>query len=242
MPLNSESLSTQSRREFCLALKAARERNGVTLASIADETKIPASLFAGLERGDLRCWPKGLFRRSFFRDYARMIGLPVAEACAQFVRWFPDDEGAQPTTAAAVVHEASQAHDVRLELDAAWRGPRTSLVSRLLAALLDALVVVLMASAVVWVAGVDRSATTAGVALAYFSLATALLGQSPARWAMSSHWSIFEAMTPAAIPALWRSGAEAISQLFGSAGGSPDTVEAPEMPPTPLRVRIKLSP
>ena len=241
MPLKSESLSTQSRREFCLALKAARECKGVTLASIAGETKIPASLFAGLERGDLRCWPKGLFRRSFFRDYARMIGLPVAEACAQFVRWFPDDEGAQ-TTAAAVMPEASQAHDVRLELDAAWRGPRTPVVSRLLAALLDGVVVVLMAAAVVWVAGVDWSATTASVALAYFSLATALLGQSPARWAMSSHRSIFEAMTPPAIPASWRSGAEAISQLFGGAGGRADPVEGPEMPPTPLRVRIKLSP
>ena len=76
MPLNSESLSTHSRQEFCLALKAARERAGITLAEIADKTKIPASLFAALERNDLRRWPKGLFRRSFFRDYARMIGVP----------------------------------------------------------------------------------------------------------------------------------------------------------------------
>mgnify|MGYP001320514555 CR=1 FL=1 len=40
MPLKSESLSTQSRREFCLALKAARECKGVTLASI-DATMTP---------------------------------------------------------------------------------------------------------------------------------------------------------------------------------------------------------
>lgn len=242
MPLNSESLSTQSRREFCLALKAVRERKGVTLGSIAEETKIPASLFAGLERGDLRHWPKGLFRRSFFRDYARIIGVPVAEACAEFVRWFPDNEGAQTTTAAGVVPGASQAHDLRLVLDPSWRGPRTSVLSRLLAALLDAGAVAFMASAVVWAASVDWSATTAIVALAYFCLSTALLGQSPGRWATSSHRSIFEAMRPAAIPAAWRTGAEAITGLFASAGGRSDTVEGSEMPPPPLRVRIKLSP
>ena len=50
-------------------------------------------MFAALERSDLRRWPNGLFRRSFFRDYVRMIGLPVAEACDEFVRLFPDDEG-----------------------------------------------------------------------------------------------------------------------------------------------------
>jgi hypothetical protein len=52
-------------------------------------------VFAALERNDLRCWPKGLFRRSFFRDYVGMIGLSVAETCAEFIRLFPDDEGAE---------------------------------------------------------------------------------------------------------------------------------------------------
>ena len=91
MPLNSESTSTHPRQEFCLALKAARERKGLSLVEIAEATKIPASLFAALERSDLRRWPNGLFRRSFFRDYVRMIGLPVAEACDEFVRLFSDD-------------------------------------------------------------------------------------------------------------------------------------------------------
>jgi len=91
MPSHSESLPTDSCQEFCLALKAARERKGVTLAEIAETTKIPSSVFAALERCDLRSWPKGLFRRSFFRDYVGMIGLPVAEAVEAFVRLFPDD-------------------------------------------------------------------------------------------------------------------------------------------------------
>jgi cytoskeletal protein RodZ len=95
MPFNSESSYTDSQQEFCLALKATRERKGITLAQIATSTKIPAYMFAGLERNDLRRWPTGLFRRSFFRDYARMIGLPPAEACAEFVRLFPDGSGAE---------------------------------------------------------------------------------------------------------------------------------------------------
>src|SRR4051812_36631767 len=80
----------ESREKFCAGLKAARERKGVTLADIAESTKIPASLFAGLERADLHGWPGGLFRRSFFRDYARAIGIPEAEASATFIRLFPD--------------------------------------------------------------------------------------------------------------------------------------------------------
>lgn len=97
--MNSEALSTNSRQEFCLALRTARERKGVTLDEIARVTKIPASLFAALERNDLRQWPEGLFKRSFFRDYVRMIGVPVSEACGEFVRLFIDDTDAELATA-----------------------------------------------------------------------------------------------------------------------------------------------
>lgn len=85
-------MSTDPRQEFCQALKAAREGKGITLDQIADTTKIPAFMFAALERCDLSRWPKGFFRRSFFRDYVQMLSLPVTEACAQFARLFPDDD------------------------------------------------------------------------------------------------------------------------------------------------------
>ena len=246
--LHSESLSTHSRQEFCLALKAARERNGITLAAIADDTKIPASMFAALERSDLRRWPKGLFRRSFFRDYARMIGVPVAETCAEFVRLFPDQEGAALTNVAGA---ATEADDVRLVLDEAWHGPPVPVLSRLLAALIDGGAVILVAAALAWVAATDPSATTAIVALAYFSLATALFGESPAKWAISRGPSIFGALThgPAALAARWRR----VADVFGTAdGGTPEPGEEPEMrpwitdahrvgPAPRLRVRIKVS-
>jgi len=88
--MNAGITSIDSPDEFCLALKEARERNGITLADIAEATKIPAYLFEALEHNDLRRWPNGLFRRSFFRDYVKTIGVPVSEACAQFARLFPD--------------------------------------------------------------------------------------------------------------------------------------------------------
>ena len=186
MPLNSDYLPTNSRQDFCLALKSSRERKGIGLAEIAATTKIPASLFAALERNDLRCWPKGLFRRSFFRDYARAIGVPVPEACAAFVRLFPDDEGAARFRAVGTAEVDEQAADVRLMLDAAWHGPRPSVLSRLIAPPIDAGAVILMAVGLAWVAGMDRSAATAIVALAYFSVATALVGESPAKWALAT--------------------------------------------------------
>jgi len=105
MAFTNETLCTESPREFCLALKAARERQGVTLATIADATKLQSALFAALERGDLRHWPKGLYRRCFFRNYVQMIGVDVAEVSAEFARLFPDGEGPETPKAAGTANE-----------------------------------------------------------------------------------------------------------------------------------------
>ena len=256
MPLNSDSPYAQSQQEFCLALKAERERKGITLAEIANATKIPASVFAALERNDLRRWPKGLFRRSFFRDYVRIVDLPAAETCAEFVRLFPDDEStAIVKPAAAVAADGAGQAPVRLELDSAWHGPRGSVASRLLAAGLDAGAVVLVSAALAWLAGTDLLTTTAIVALTYFSLATILLGESPARSAISKCRFYVDALRQGwpAVAATWRSGGHVISPVPGSTDtGTPEPLEEPEMrpwvtdahrvAPSPrLRVRIKVS-
>lgn len=235
MPFNSESSYNDSQQEFCLALKVTRERKGITLAQIATATKIPAYMFAGLERGDLRRWPTGLFRRSFFRDYARMIGLPPGEACAEFVRLFPDGSGAELAKAAEA--DADRASDLRLAFDTAWHGPRTPLLSRLLAVLVDAGIVAVLAVAIAWTKGMDLPTTTAIVALLYFSLATALFGESPAKWALLRRQSILDALPQgsAALASAWRRSADTISHLLGGAG-----VTTPEPAPR-LRVRVKLS-
>jgi transcriptional regulator with XRE-family HTH domain len=234
MPLNTESLPTYSRDDFCVALKRARERKGITLAQIAQTTKIPAFLFAGLERNDLRRWPKGLFRRSFFRDYARMIGLPVAEACAHFVRLFPEDPSAEPTHPEAA-NEADQESDLRLSLDSEWHGPRASLLARLLAALID-LVIVLVAGAAVWMWGLDRSWIAASVVLAYFSMGTVLFGESPAKHALARRHELVDALTDASKAI--RSTGKPVADII-SAGFLNPEADTPE-PPQRLRVRIKV--
>ena len=222
MPSNSEALPTTSREEFCLALRAARERRGITLSEIAEATKIPASLFAGLERNDLRHWPHGLFRRSFFRDYAGMIGLPVTEACADFVRLFIDDQSAELSPEAR--RAAPEVTNVRLVFDPAWHGPKASVRSRLVAASIDAGVVSLVGVALAWGFGFGRPVTLALVALTYFSLATAVFGKSPASWAIAKGKSILGAPTQglAAFAAAWR-------HLFGTAGEAADQEDGPEM-------------
>ena len=193
MPSNSQNPPTP-RQEFCLALKAIRERKGVTLAQIAGVTKVPADLFAAFERGDLRRWPKGLFRRAFFRGYAGMIGVRVDETCEVFARLFPDQD---VVAAAQAEVEPNQEDNVRLALDATWHGPRAVLFVRLLAALADAGTVIALAVAAARIAAVDVRVTIAIVALTYFSLATALLSKSPAAWAMAKRQAIGAAIVAA---------------------------------------------
>jgi transcriptional regulator with XRE-family HTH domain len=80
--------------QFCARVKAVRERRGVTLATIAQSTKVTASLFEAFERGDLSRWPKGIYRRAYVRDYATAIGLPAEPTVREFLKFFPDEEEA----------------------------------------------------------------------------------------------------------------------------------------------------
>jgi hypothetical protein len=176
-PLVSEG-AHHSPEEFCLALKAARQRRGITLDAIAAETKVCVSHLAALERGDLRHWPTGLYRRTFFRGYVEMIGLPVAETTAEFVRLFPDDE-----TAAVDQQPAPAA--LPLMLDASWHGPKAPIVRRALTAAIDAAVVMAAATALAWLARIDVAVTVAVTSVSYFTLATVFLGDGPAAWALA---------------------------------------------------------
>ena len=76
---------------FGARLRTQRERQGVSLAAIADSTKIKLSLLDELERGDVSHWPRGLFRRAYLRDYAAAIGASSEPLVAEFVRLFPED-------------------------------------------------------------------------------------------------------------------------------------------------------
>ena len=107
-----ESLGRRLRRE--------RERRQIALASIAENTKISASLFEGLERDDASHWPSGIFRKAFIRSYASAIGLNPDEITKEFLAKFPDPNDPDvvlalaPEPAPATQHLAGATTTLRL--------------------------------------------------------------------------------------------------------------------------------
>jgi hypothetical protein len=79
-------------------LRAQRLRRKVSIASIADSTKILGALLEALEHDDVSRWPSGLYRRAFIRAYASAIGLDPEPVVREFLERFPDpeDHGAAP--------------------------------------------------------------------------------------------------------------------------------------------------
>jgi transcriptional regulator with XRE-family HTH domain len=85
---------------FGARLRQRRERQQITLASIAEQTKISLSLLEALERDDVSHWPAGIFRRAFIRAYAQIIGLDPGAVVGEFLELHPDPiEGVAPVPA-----------------------------------------------------------------------------------------------------------------------------------------------
>ena len=75
---------------FGARLRRQRERQRVTLASIAEQTKIHLPLLEELERDKVAHWPSGIFRRAFIRAYADAIGLQPDDVVREFLTLYPD--------------------------------------------------------------------------------------------------------------------------------------------------------
>src|SRR5579862_8518934 len=71
-------------------LRQQRERQHISLATIAEQTKIGLSLLDALERDDVSHWPAGIFRRAFVRAYAHAIGLEPDVVVREFLEVHPD--------------------------------------------------------------------------------------------------------------------------------------------------------
>lgn len=172
----SSPLWPDTPEEFCAALKAARQRRGLTLAEISRQTKVTESHFVALERADLRQWPKGIFRRAFFSDYVRTVGLPLEPTVAAFTRLFPDPAATPPevsgdvSRARAPEPRRTGGAEMRLAL---VRGPLIppGAFARARLAAFDATIVVALASAIAWIVNADLAAAIAIVGLSYYSLA-----------------------------------------------------------------------
>ena len=173
-----ESVLVERRATFCARLQAARESKGLPLAQIAASTKINASLLRSLEAADLSRWPKGLFRRSYLRDYLRAVGLPVEPTVAEFLHLFPDADGDDQPAATPAQCNEDETPSLSLTLGTD-RTERVAKVGRhVAAAAVDAGVVfVVSAAAVLWISA-DFWASVASIALIYYSIGTASVGCS----------------------------------------------------------------
>lgn len=157
---------------FGSKLRMQRERQGVSLSSIAESTKIKLSLLDALERGDVSQWPRGLFRRAYLRDYAAAIGIPAEPLVAEFTRLFPEDG---PPVSAAELSEANE--PLRLSFPSAAEAGPLRVFEPLAGVVAEVLVVVTIGGGLALVRGLDPLTTCGLVALVYYPVATALTGR-----------------------------------------------------------------
>jgi len=189
--MRKDSVVMECQATFCARIKAARERSGVTLEQISASTKISASFLRGLEAADLSRWPKGLYRRSYFRDYVRAVGLSPDPNLAEFVRLFPD-EGLPPASGQQGQHGSSSRVDETDDVESAPlslvladdRSSRPAQTrARLVASAIDAAAVLVLSGAAAFLFPAGIWASLAVVAFVYHSIATVSFGRS-----FGSHW------------------------------------------------------
>lgn len=112
-------------------LRHRREEQGISLATIAEQTKIGVSVLEALERDDVSHWPAGIFRRAFIRAYARAIRLDEDVIVREFLELYPDaDELAARAARADALAKAVSATGARTDAPAGFRGFMDSALSR----------------------------------------------------------------------------------------------------------------
>jgi transcriptional regulator with XRE-family HTH domain len=94
---------------FGARLRQRRERQGIALSTIAEQTKIKLSLLESLEHDDVSHWPSGIFRRAFIRAYAHAIGLDPDVVVREFLEVHSDPiEVAETAEAIALAADAAR--------------------------------------------------------------------------------------------------------------------------------------
>lgn len=165
-----------ARWNFGRRLRDHRERHQITLDAIATTTKIRPSLLAELERGDVSTWPSGIFRRAFVRAYATAIGLPPESLVEEFVQLFPEPDAVD--SMAAPTPTPTPTSDLRLTLAVEPRQLLAAILTRAIAALLEAGLIVTVAGLTAWISATSFWTACATIALVYYALAAACTRRS----------------------------------------------------------------
>src|SRR3989344_4169531 len=69
-----------------------RKKNGLTLAQVADATKIREEFLAAIEKSEYGKLPSSSYAQAFVRSYTRFLELPEKETLALFRREFAVDK------------------------------------------------------------------------------------------------------------------------------------------------------
>jgi hypothetical protein len=168
------------RRGFGERMKRHRERCGVTLAQISKSSKVPASLFAGLEAGDCSRWPAGLYARAYIRAYAEAVGINPEETVEEFAAAFgkavnPDGVDATPALSSRAPGGLRLSFGEESPLELAGLGRRTALAA------VDLLIGFLIAS-LAYVALQTNVWVTVGLALSYSTIGRVISDEPLLYW------------------------------------------------------------
>jgi len=161
------------RRAFGDRLRRQRQRKNLSLTEIAAVTKVGASHFAALERGDCSRWPGGVYNRAFIRAYAQAIGLDPDETAAEFAECHeppPALVSSDPAAGVAQNTPTPPALRIRIEPDPYESEKRVVRIVALV--LLD-----LMAVAALAAAGVLFTAASLWISLAAASIGYLVLSR-----------------------------------------------------------------
>jgi cytoskeleton protein RodZ len=75
--------------QFGAALRLAREKKGLSIAQIAEHTKLSPYALGKLENGKLSALPGGIYLRATVRAYAKIVGLDPEEAVRDLLIAYP---------------------------------------------------------------------------------------------------------------------------------------------------------
>jgi hypothetical protein len=172
-------------------LRAERERRGLALRTISENTKVSLPLLEGLESDDISRWPGGIFRRAFVRSYAESVGLDPDDVFRRFERQHkppaPDGIGIEPGVAAPELRALEQRWAPRFIAGGPWAGGpwATSGRARYLGTAADLAVAIVLAfgsaaagSRLLWPVLLIAAYYAAGVLLTGTSPMVALLSES----------------------------------------------------------------
>ena len=161
---------------FAQGLRLAREQRGLSIEAIAASTKIRASLFADLERGDVRQWPGTIFRRAFFREYVSTLGLDPEPLLREFLRLFPEDPVLEADTA------ASRSETLRLTLAGGRTWTAAAAARQIRTAVAELCGVVTIGGLVATTGYVDFWNACGLTGVTYYAVGTATVGRSVIGW------------------------------------------------------------